>query len=110
MIRIEEGESMGQATLCFLTRNNEVLLGMKKRAFAEGKWNGYGGKQKEGETILETAVREFQEEAEITPRSLIQSAVIDCHHPNWSQRVVVYVGTGGGTPVETEEMRPRWFP
>lgn len=102
---------MGQATLCFLLKDNQVLLGMKKRRFAEGKWNGFGGKSNDGEMIQDTAVREFQEEAGITPKSLIQVAVLDCYHPNWSQQVVVYISREWeGAPKETEEMEPRWFP
>ena len=102
---------MKQATLCFLLDDNKVLLGMKKRRFAEGKWNGFGGKRNDGENILETVVREFQEEAGITPKSLVQCAMLDCHHPDWSQQVIVYTTTKWeGAPKETEEMEPRWFP
>ena len=36
---------------------------MKKRGFGEGRWNGYGGKIKEGETIEESAIREIEEES-----------------------------------------------
>jgi len=36
---------------------------MKKRGFGEGKWNGFGGKNKAKETIIETALRELHEEA-----------------------------------------------
>lgn len=32
-----------------------VLLGMKKRGFGAGKWNGFGGKVQPGETIEEAA-------------------------------------------------------
>jgi len=35
---------MRQTTLCLLIKEGEVLLGMKKRGFATGKWNGFGGK------------------------------------------------------------------
>ena len=45
--------------------NERVLLGQKKRGFGMGKWNGYGGKAKEGETIERSARREFFEEAGI---------------------------------------------
>ena len=45
-------------TLVFLRREGEVLLGMKKRGFGEGKWNGFGGKVEAGETIVEAAARE----------------------------------------------------
>lgn len=44
-------------TLVMVTRPNQVLLGMKKRGFGEGKWNGFGGKVEKGETIFEAAQR-----------------------------------------------------
>ena len=31
-------------TLVFLREGSKVLLGMKKRGFGVGKWNGFGGK------------------------------------------------------------------
>ena len=31
-------------TLVFLREGGKVLLGMKKRGFGVGKWNGFGGK------------------------------------------------------------------
>jgi hypothetical protein len=38
---------MLQTTHVFLFNSkNQVLLGMKKRGFGEGKWNGFGGKNK----------------------------------------------------------------
>ena len=39
---------------------------MKKRSFGAGKWNGFGGKVKEGEEIHEAAKRETKEEAGIS--------------------------------------------
>ena len=44
-------------TLVFLNQNEQVLLGLKKRGFGEGRWNGFGGKVEEGETIFEAAKR-----------------------------------------------------
>ncbi|MEK7504190.1 MAG: hypothetical protein AAB550_01680 [Patescibacteria group bacterium] len=38
---------MKQATLCFLVKDNQILLAMKKRGFGVGKWNGVGGKVNE---------------------------------------------------------------
>lgn len=68
-------------TLVFLREGSKVLLGMKKRGFGVGKWNGFGGKVREqktesqlgilhtsllqveaGETIVEAAAREVREE------------------------------------------------
>ena len=59
-------------TLLFVRRTNpetgakEVLLGMKKRGFGLGKWNGFGGKVEPGETVPAAALRELEEEACVT--------------------------------------------
>ena len=37
---------MQQATLLFLVKDGDVLLGMKRKGFGMGKWNGFGGKLK----------------------------------------------------------------
>lgn len=42
-----------------------VLLGLKKRGFGTGKWNGFGGKVEANENIRQAAVREMKEEAGI---------------------------------------------
>lgn len=39
------------------TRTREILLGMKKRGFGMGKWNGFGGKIEGDETTEEGARR-----------------------------------------------------
>lgn len=44
-------------TLALIDRNNEILLGLKKRGFGEGLWNGFGGKVDPGEQIVDAAVR-----------------------------------------------------
>lgn len=100
-----------QTTSVLLLDGDNVLLGIKKRGFATGKWNGFGGKKKDDETIEETADREVREEAGIKVRNLVQQAVLNCHHPGWTQEVNVYTTSEWeGTPEESDEMRPRWFP
>lgn len=42
-------------TLVLVVQPGRVLLGMKKRGFGAGKWNGFGGKVQPGETIEEAA-------------------------------------------------------
>jgi len=37
--------------------DNSVLLGLKKRGFGKGLWNGFGGKVEPGETIVQAAAR-----------------------------------------------------
>jgi 8-oxo-dGTP diphosphatase/2-hydroxy-dATP diphosphatase len=39
-------------TLMLIHQKNKILLGFKKRGFGKNKWNGFGGKVEEGETIL----------------------------------------------------------
>ena len=63
-------------TLVFVFRDGQVLLGLKKRGFGEGLWNGFGGKVNEGETILEGAIRELNEESGLTGKNLEQVALL----------------------------------
>lgn len=62
-------------TLVFCRRNNEedqreILLGMKKRGFGAGRWNGFGGKIEEGESVDEAAKRELTEECSLVANTL----------------------------------------
>lgn len=103
-----------QATLCFLIKDNQVLLAMKKRGFAEGKWNGAGGKMDERDNnIKEAAIRETVEEIGVTPKSLKQLAVLSFYHlgeKGPGQQVTVYLSDSWeGDPIESEEMAPKWF-
>ena len=38
-------------TLVFVLEPGKVLLGLKKRGFGVGWWNGFGGKVQPGETV-----------------------------------------------------------
>lgn len=44
-------------TLALIQSNGNILLGMKKRGFGVGRWNGFGGKVHSDETVLEAAKR-----------------------------------------------------
>ena len=44
-------------TLAFVRESTRILLGLKKRGFGQGRWNGFGGKVQAGETIEAGAVR-----------------------------------------------------
>lgn len=89
-----------------------MLLGMKKRGFGAGRWNGFGGKLHEGETLEQAAVRETEEEVAITPRDLEERGVLEFtfeHNPELLEVHVFKAGNWAGEPQETEEMRPEWF-
>ncbi len=106
---------MKQVTLCFFVKDGKVLLAMKKRGFGVGKWNGYGGKVKQGESIGQAAVREVMEESGIAiPESTLREAAELTftfeNNPSWDEEAhVFFVDAWSGEPQETEEMRPQWF-
>jgi len=99
-------------TLCLLLDGGRILLGMKKRGFGSGRWNGFGGKLEPGETVPEAARREFMEEAGIAVHDLEPAAVIRFTFKDEPTVLEVHVFRAtrwSGEPRETEEMRPRWF-
>ena len=55
------------ANLCFVMRDDQILLIRKKRGLGAGKINGPGGRLEKGETALIAAIRETQEELGVTP-------------------------------------------
>lgn len=94
--------------------NGNVLIAMKKRGFGVGRWNGVGGKLKEGESVRDAMIRETEEEIGVTPTVFEERGVIrfyfDGGHEDWNQEVHVFVVTSwDGTPKESEEMKPKWF-
>lgn len=88
---------------------------MKKKGFGKDRWNGYGGKIKDGESIENAAIRELREESsiEVTTRELTKVALIEFffnNTPGWNQRAhVFFVRDWNGEPQESEEMSPKWF-
>lgn len=100
-------------TLVYLIRDGKICLGMKKRGFGEGNWNGFGGKLEEGETIKEGAVRELFEECGVTVSgdNLEKVSVIEFLFKDGKHLEVhsFFVHGWDGEPTETEEMCPGWF-
>ena len=93
-------------------REGEVLLGLKKRGFGEGHWNGFGGKLEEGETIEVAAARELREEVGIEATSMKKVGILNFSFQSDPKVLEVHVfkiTDFVGTPAESEEMRPQWF-
>lgn len=100
-------------TLLFIRNGDTLLLAMKKRGHGVGKWNGVGGKVEQGETIKQAAVRECQEEIGVTPLNPVFAGRVHFYElgdPNFYHDCHIFVAERWqGNPVETEEMRPKWF-
>ncbi|MEM7601274.1 MAG: NUDIX domain-containing protein, partial [Verrucomicrobiota bacterium] len=96
------------ANLVFLTRDDEVLLIHKKTGLGAGKINGPGGKLEPGETALEAAVREVQEELLITPSGLEEMGILHFDFVDGLKlHCTVFLATAfEGTPTETREAKP----
>ena len=99
-------------TLTIIYQHPKVLLGMKKRGFGAGRWNGFGGKVENGEKIEDTAKRELNEEVGISAVGLEKVGIIDFEFKGNSEILEVHIFKGQdyfGEPVESEEMKPQWF-
>ena len=99
-------------TLCLTKEEGMLLLGMKKRGFGEGRWNGFGGKVEEGETIIEAAIREMKEESGLMVKDLEEVGVVNFNFLDTGKILEVHIFnvlSYGGSIMETEEMSPKWF-
>jgi 8-oxo-dGTP diphosphatase len=101
-----------RATLLFVVKNNEVLLIRKKTGFGKGKINGPGGKLEPGETPLQAAVRETEEELGILPLDPISAGTLQFQFTDGlAMHVSVFTATVYvGDPTESIEAAPLWFP
>ena len=101
-------------TLFLVIKESKILLGMKKRGFGIGKWNGFGGKVNPDETVIEGAKRELFEECQIKPINpkflgfmifnLFGDDKRETHHIH-----IFLANDYEGEVSETEEMKPSWF-
>ncbi|KAF9566557.1 hypothetical protein CPC08DRAFT_814777 [Agrocybe pediades] len=104
-------DKIKQYTNAFIVQDGKVLLGYKKRGFGQGKYNGFGGKVDAGETSLQAAIRELQEEAGIiAPLEHGGSLLFISQGSEWAFQIEIYrAETFEGTITESDEMRPEWF-
>jgi 8-oxo-dGTP pyrophosphatase MutT (NUDIX family) len=109
---------MKNATICLLVKGDpveEVLLGLKKEGFGQGKYVGFGGKIENHEGIKEAAVRELQEEANVIINSeelehVAHLTFLFPARPEWDHRVYAFlVRSWTGVPQESAEIKPHWF-
>lgn len=101
-----------QLTLCFVQDGPRLLLGMKKRGFGAGRWNGFGGKVDMDESIEDAARRELKEECSIEAAEMEKRGILEFAFRGDPTVLEVHVFKAGGIsgqPQETGEMRPEWF-
>jgi 8-oxo-dGTP diphosphatase len=98
------------ATVVFVVRDGRVLLIRKKRGLGAGKINGPGGRCEPGESALDCAVREVQEELCVRPTGLVfRGENLFQFVDGYSIHVHVFTAAGcEGEPQETPEAVPMW--
>lgn len=100
------------ATIVFVLRGDDVLLIRKLRGLGAGKINGPGGRVEPGETTLECARREVEEELKVTPLELeergeLRFQFVDGHSIH---AFVCVANDCTGEPQATDEAVPIWTP
>jgi 8-oxo-dGTP diphosphatase len=101
-----------RATLLFVVNEGRVLLMRKKRGFGMGKINGPGGKLDPGESEMDCALRETEEELGVralgaSKRGELWFQFVD----GMRMHVAVFHATRHeGDVIETEEAFPLWTP
>ena len=101
-------------TLVFIHKEDQVLLGLKKRGFGVNKWNGFGGKVEPNETVIDAAARELKEECCLRVRAGDLKNIAHLEFTFEGQPMLMDVRVFStnifeGIPKETEEMKPKWF-
>lgn len=56
---------MAIVTLCFVKKDNKILMINRNKPPFMGMWNALGGHKEENETALECAIREIKEESNV---------------------------------------------
>ena len=101
-----------RATLLFVVdeAQRQVLLIRKQRGLGAGKINGPGGKLDPGETPVQCAVRETQEELHVTALNPVKHGELWFQFTDGLGMIVdVFLSTQWeGTPTATPEAIPLW--
>lgn len=108
MKNIEDKKIM---TLAFVRRDDEILLGRKKRGFGVSKWNGLGGKLNLGEELDDAMKREVLEESGIKVEKFIELGLLNFHYiddPDMETHIF-RIDLYQGKEDHSEEMEVKWF-
>jgi 8-oxo-dGTP pyrophosphatase MutT (NUDIX family) len=102
------------ATLVYLFKGSQILLGSKKYGGAKGKLNGFGGKiEKEDKSISEAAIREVKEETSLDIEKINPIGKLNFHWKYKKEEASIYLFKSlnfKGVAQESKEMSVEWFP
>lgn len=99
-------------TLCIVYKHPKVLLGLKKKGLGLGKWDGFGGKVEDGESIEDAAKRELEEETGLIAKDLYKAGEFSVELKSKGHTCDIHVfkvSDFSGEEKESEEMKPEWF-
>ncbi|MBB6479171.1 8-oxo-dGTP diphosphatase [Spirochaeta isovalerica] len=98
------------AVITYIFSEGKVLLINKKRGLGAGKVNAPGGHIEEGETAVEAAVRETEEEVGLTPLDPLQCGKLYFQFTNGlkMEGTVFIAREYKGVERETDEADPFW--
>ncbi|MDB6154100.1 MAG: hypothetical protein JWL90_2553 [Chthoniobacteraceae bacterium] len=103
-------EPRERANLCFILKDDRLLLIHKKRGLGAGKVNAPGGKLEPGESAYDSAIREAREEVGVTPLGIEPRGELSFQFTDgYSLFCTVFLGNDLiGEPIETDEATPFW--
>jgi 8-oxo-dGTP diphosphatase len=99
-----------RVVLCFIVQEGRILLIEKKRGLGAGKVNGPGGRIEAGETPLQAALRETEEEVGVVPVEVRESGLLRFQFiDGYALHCIVFrAETYRGEFRETDEAKPFW--
>jgi 8-oxo-dGTP diphosphatase len=99
-----------RASLCFLIGDGKILLIHKKTGLGAGMISAPGGRLEPGETPIEAAIREVEEEVGIITRSPKKYGELCFHFADgYTLHGTIFLARDfSGAPVETIEATPFW--
>ncbi len=101
-----------RAVLCFVRDVDRLLMIVKKRGLGAGKINAPGGRIEDGETPLQAAIRETEEETHVHPVDPeLRAELSFVFRDGYTLHVYAFLAESHtGTPHPTEEADPFWCP
>lgn len=99
--------------LCYIIKDNKVLLQKKSRGFGVGKWNAPGGKKEQNESIEDSVIREIKEETDLIIFDLEEIGFHEFFWKDkseWNMRCYIFkTSSFSGNEKDMGEGDLRWF-